>query len=315
MSTLKAETSLSLTISDVRVRRRSAYVQVGILVVLLGWLSWPVLVRLVRIWSTQPNWSHGFVVPLFSLYFLYVNQDRLMNARVRPSFWGLPVLLCSLCAYFYFNFVFPADYPKAIAMIGCVGGLTLFICGWQIMRETWLPIAYLIFAVPLPDDRYVAMTMPLRRLASHTAGLLLKAIPGVETLVSGVTIDLIYNHRPLPTLNVADACSGMRVLMGLCALGVAYAYVGDRPNWQRIALVAFCVPIALFTNLLRVTTTGVFYVLEWEYLTEHAGHTAWGLVMYAVALGLFLLLSLILSRLVIEDHSLQGPSSGESPVS
>jgi hypothetical protein len=66
--------------------------------------------------------------------------------------------------------------------------------------------------------------------------------------------------------------------------------------------VVFCVPIGVFTNLLRVTTTGLFYVFGWNYLTEHAGHTVWGLVMYMVALGLFFLLSHILSHLVVEDH-------------
>ena len=73
------------------------------------------------------------------------------------------------------------------------------------------------------------------------------------------------------------------------------------------ALVLFCLPIGVFTNLLRVTSTGLFYVLGWNYLTEHAGHTVWGLVMYAVALGLFFLLSFVLSRLFVEDDEHGGP--------
>jgi exosortase len=301
LSTAEAGTAMAMVETESQARRRATVLKVAVLASLLAWLFWPVLVRLERIWSTQANWSHGFIVPLFSLYFLYAHRDLLAAARVRPSFWGIPVLLGSLAIYFYCNFVLPADYPKSIALIGCLAGLTLLLCGWRVLRVAWLPIAYLVFAMPLPDALYVRMTFPLRQMASSVAGVLLSTIPGVETITSGVTIDLIYNHETLPTLNVADACSGMRVLMGLCALGVAIAYLGDRPNWQRITLVIFCVPIALFTNLLRVTSTGVFYILDWKLLTEHAGHTAWGLVMYAVALSLFFLLSWVLDHLVVEE--------------
>jgi exosortase len=302
LSTAETATCPALPAPDKRDKRIAAYIQVGVLAALMLCLFWHELRRLLYIWQSQSNWSHGFVVPLFSLYFLYSHREELAKVRIQSSPWGLVILLSGLGIYLFSIYPWQIGYTKSVAIIICLFGLVLYRCGWRLMRIAWLPILYLMFAVPLPDRIYVKMTMPLRHLASMVASNILSLHPNVEATVSGVTIDLIHNGQQLASLNVADACSGMRVLIGLCALGVAIAYLGDRPNWQRITLVLFCIPIGVFTNLLRVTSTGAFHVLGWKLLTENAGHMAWGLVMYAVALALFFLLSLILSHLVVEDR-------------
>lgn len=315
MSTAENASYTSSPLPDQQAKRRAAWIQVGVLAALILWLFWHEVHRLFNLWQTQSNWSHGFVVPLFSLYFLYAHREELARTPVRSSIWGLPVLLAGLALYLYSIWPLQMGYPKSVALIICLFGLVLYLCGWRVMRIAWLPILYLMFAVPLPEKLYVQFTMPLRRLASTVGGMILSAFPGVDVTVSGVTMEVMRDGQWLASLNVVDACSGMRVLIGLCALGVAIAYLGDRPNWQRVALVLFCLPIGVFTNLLRITSTGLFYVLGWNYLTEHAGHTVWGLVMYAVALALFFLLSLTLSHLVVEDHEadtaqLEAPPSG-----
>jgi len=306
LSTAEMATLATVPTPDPRVRQRAAYLQAGVLAVLMLCLFWHELRRLLYVWQNQSNWSHGFVVPLFSLYFLYTHREELAKVRIRSSLWGLVILLAGLGMYVFSIYPWQVGYTKSVAIVICIFGLVLYRCGWKLMRITWLPILYLMFAVPLPDRIYVQLTMPLRQLASKVAGGILSLHPDIEASMSGVTIDLMRNGQELASLNVADACSGMRVLIGLCALGVAIAYLGDRPNWQRIALVILCIPIGVFTNLLRVTSTGAFYVLDWKLLTENAGHMAWGLVMYAIALALFFLWSLILSRLVVEDHESAG---------
>jgi exosortase/archaeosortase family protein len=101
----------------------------------------------------------------------------------------------------------------------------------------------------------------------------------------------------------------MRVLIGLCALGVAITYLADRPNWQRVAMVLLCLPIAVFTNLVRVTTTGLFHLYGMDDIASGAGHTGWGIVMYSLALALFYGVSWVLSRLIIEDESPAVPAT------
>ncbi len=289
-----------------RARVTAILFQAAVIAGLMSWLYWHELKRLVDVWQTQSNWSHGFVVPLFSLYFIYAHRDQLLATRARPSWLGLPIILMGLWMFAAAIYQWRMGYPKALSIVITIFGTVLFTCGWRVMRIVWLPIIYLIFALPLPEDKYVQLTMPLRRLASAVAAIVLRALPDVDTQLSGVTIDLFRHGELIASLNVADACSGMRVMIGLCALGVAIAYLGERPTWQRVTLVLMCVPIAIFTNLLRVTATGIFHVFEWKALTQNAGHAAWGLVMYAVALAFFYLLSFILSHLVVDDAEAGG---------
>jgi exosortase len=285
-----------------RLMSASAWWQAGVTALLLALLFRTELYRLVRIWSSDGNWSHGFVVPLFSLYFVYANRDRIAAVPVRTNLLGLVILLCGLALYFArLADILTFGVAIPLALVLCIFGTVFFLCGARIMRVVWLPVLYLLFAIPAPERIYVQLTMPLRRLAAHAATVLLNLIPGVQAENAGVTIELMHHGSSVPPLNVAEACSGMRLLMGLCALGVAYTYLADRPNWQRITMVLFCLPIAVFTNLVRVTTTGVFHVFGMKALASGAGHAGWGIVMYSLALGLFCLLSWILSRLFVED--------------
>jgi len=286
----------------------AAWWQAGIIGLLLLLLFRHELYRLLRIWSSDGNWSHGFVVPLFSLYFLHAHRDRLAAAPVRTNPLGLLILLGGMAAFFAAFTFLKFDVLRPISLVVCIFGAALFLCGARVMSVLWLPILYLLFAIPVPDRIYVAMTMPLKLLAAAAATVMLNLIPGVQAENAGVTIEMAYKGAVLQPLNVADACSGMRVLIGLCALGVAITYLADRPLWQRLTMVAFCVPIAVFTNLVRVTTTGVFHVFGLEAFASGAGHAGWGIVMYSLALGLFFLLSWVLSNLFVEQ-----PQAGWSP--
>lgn len=285
-------------------QRRSAAVTVAVYAVVLGalltGLYWYEIRRLIYVWSTQGNWSHGFVVPLVSLYFVWLRRDVLLRTTPRTSWFGLVILAGSLAMYLASAFVLRMNYPQAVSLVGVIAGLVLFLGGWGVLRHVWLAVVYLLFAIPLPGDIYVSMTMPLRKLAAQVVAGVLSFLPGVVAQAQGVIVEMDYAGQTR-ALEVADACSGMRVLMGLCALGVAFAFLIDRPPWQRIVLVLLCVPIAVFTNLVRVATTGVFWLLGWEGLAEGTGHTVWGIVMYALALGLFFGVGWILDHLFVEE--------------
>lgn len=291
----------------------SGWWQAGIVGVLIFLLFHDEIGRLVHIWSTDGNWSHGFVVPLFSAYFIYANKDQFVGVPVRANAFGLLILLAGIGVYFgWMADLIQFDILRSLALMMCIFGATLFLGGWRIMRILWLPILYLFFAIPIPDRIYVQLTMPLRHLAAAVSTAVLNLLPGVQAENAGVTINLMRYGQIVPPLNVADACSGMRVLIGLCALGVAITYLADRPNWQRITMVALCLPIAIFTNLVRVTTTGLFHLYGLEGIASGAGHAGWGIVMYSLALGLFYLVSWVLSRLFIDDED-ETPSVTANP--
>ena len=300
---------------------RVTLVQVLVLAGLLVAVYWhPLRVTVVHRWIADANWSHGWLVPLFSLYFLNTRRTALADAVRRPSYVGLAIIFVMLGIYFATIWFRPITYARPLCFIATVAGVTLYMGGWQIMRIAWFPIAFLLFAVPLPEHVYVSLTMPLRRIASVAASTLLSLIPDLQADVSGVVIDYTY-HGVLGSLNVEEACSGMRLLMAFVTLGVAMAYLGDRPVWQRSVMVLACVPIAMFCNIIRVTTTGLLFVFKdqpvgerWglESLTRGTPHALLGLAMLPIALGLFSLVGWVLSNIFVDDPSPAVEGLGES---
>jgi len=259
---------------------------------------------IVHVWLTEASWSHGFLIPLFSLYFINRHKSEVLNLQSRPNYLGLFILLCSVVFYF-FNIVSPSGYAyfRSISMLAALGAVVLFLGGWCLLRYTWLPIMFLVFALPLPRRYYVGLTMPMRQWAAQVAAVLLNMVADLEATASGVVIDVIYKGKHLePGLNVAEACSGMRLLMAFLALGVAMAYLHYRPLWQRVILLASTVPIAIFCNIVRVTVTGFIYVLIHPKYTQGRYHDMLGIAMLPLAFGLYGLLAWFMSSLFVEQQ-------------
>ena len=257
---------------------------------------------IVRRWITDSSWSHGFLIPLFSLYFINQHKKEILNLQTRPSCLGLFFLICGILFY-PFNIVhLNYAYFKPLGMVATLGAVVLFLGGWRLIKYTWLPIAFLVFAVPLPARYYFKLTYPMRELAATVATALLNLVTHLEATVSGVVIDVIYKGQQLePGLNVAEACSGMRLLMAFLALGVAMAYLHYRPIWQRLVLLASTIPIAIFCNIIRVTVTGFLYVLVHPRYTQGIYHDFLGMAMLPLAFGLYGLLAWFMSGLFIDE--------------
>jgi len=295
---------------------------------LLGLLFRSEIERTVRLWVSDPNWSHGFLIPLFSLYLIHQSKDsilgleyirdplaeilagrrpaRLSPGQTRPCYAGLVLLLATL-VFYVFNVVSPSGYAyfRPLSLILAIGSVVLFLGGRRLLARTWLPIAFLIFAVQLPRRYYVGLTIPMRKIAAVVATALLNLVDGLEAGSSGVVIDVVYKGRHLePPLDVAEACSGMRLLMAFLALGVAMAYLHYRPLWQRLVLLASTIPIAILCNIVRVTVTGFIHVLADPKYTRGIYHDALGLAMLPLAFGLYGFLAWFMSSLFVDEDRL-----------
>lgn len=280
----------------------------------------------VHRWLTDSSWSHGFLIPLFSLYFINQKKEELLHSvlhkQLKPNYLGLFFLICGISFYF-FNIISPSGYGyfRGISAIASLGAIVLFLGGWRLVRYTWLPIGFLVFAVPLPQRFYVLVTMPMRKLAAAITTALLNLVPQVEATVSGVVIDMFYKGQHLePPLNVAEACSGMRLLMAFLALGVAMAYLHYRPVWQRIILLASTIPIAILCNIVRVMVTGFIYVLLHPKYTQGVYHDMLGLAMLPLAFGFYGFLAWFMSGILVEESQIVSEdivvrSSGREPNS
>lgn len=288
---------------------RRGMIQIVVLGALLVKAFWLPLRETVALrWQQDADWSHGWLVPLFSLYLLSTRREELTVAERRPSYWGLAILLGSLACYCWTLWIFPVSFSRPYFFVTSIVGLTLFLGGWQVLRVTWFPTFFLFLAIPVPLGFYIDMTMPLRKIASTVAAGFLNLIPGLQTEVSGVVIDYTYKGMA-GALNVEQACSGMRLTMAFVTLGFAMAYLGKRPLWHRVVMVLSCIPIAVFCNILRVTSTGVLYIfktepigqsLGFENLSKGTPHALLGMLMLPIALGLFALIGWLLNNLFVE---------------
>jgi exosortase len=278
------------------------YIKMLIIGALFGCLFRSEIAGIVNRWITDSSWSHGFLIPLFSLYFIDQHKIEILNLRTGPNYLGLVFLICGML-FHPLNIVhFQYGYLRPMVMIATLGAIVLFLGGWRLVKYTWLPIAFLIFAVPLPQRYYNAVTIPMRRWAATVAGGLLNLVPDLEASVHGVVIDVFYRGQSLePALDVAEACSGMRLLLAFMALGVAMAYLHERPLWQRLVLVASTVPIAIFCNIVRVTVTGFIYILIHPKYAQGIYHDMLGMAMLPLAFGLYGLLGLFMAHLFIEE--------------
>lgn len=282
------------------------YVRMGIIAFLFYLVYHIEIDRIVGKWITDSSWSHGFIIPLFSLYFLHQAKDEVLNGRFKPSYLGLFFVVCSLLFY-PFNIVqLRFAYLSPLSMIATLGAIVLFLGGWRLVKYTWLPVAYLFFAVPLPDRYYRGITIPMRIWAASAASSVMSLVKNLDATASGVVINVVYNGKQMePALDVAEACSGMRLLMAFLALGVAMAYLHERPVWQRLLLLGSTVPIAFLCNVVRVTITGFIYVLIGPSYAQGIYHDILGLSMLPLAFGMYGASAWFMSNVFVEESKLE----------
>lgn len=269
-------------------------VRLGLLATLFLVLHWDILRRLAQFAWTDGNWSHAFLVPLFSLYFVYQRRDQLAEAEPRGCWWGLPVLIAGVGGYLA-AVVAGQDTLKGYAAIVELLGLALLLAGPAMMRWLWFPIVYLAFAVKIGEPAWGAIAGQLQQLAAHSAAVGLHAM-GIEAVVTETTIHLYRGLDQVGALMVAEACSGMRMLMTFLALATAVAYLWQRPWWARLLLVLVTVPIAVVMNIARVVLLGGIYLVAPQYASGDF-HLMTGMLMLVPALGLFLLAAWGLEKL------------------
>lgn len=280
------------------------YIKTFIIASLIIYLFRIEIYRIVYRWVTDSSWSHGFLIPFFSLYFLNQHKAEIINLKTKTNYLGLFFLIC--CIVFYpLNIVhFQIGIAGTLLIIPTFGAAVLFLGGWHLLKYTWLPIAFLTFAVPLPQRLYTSITIPMRQLAARVATVLLNLVPQLDVTPIGVVIHVIYKGLRLdPPLDVAEACSGMRLLMAFLALGVAMAYLHYRPTWQRIILLFSTIPIAVLCNVVRVTVTGFIYILISPKYAQGIYHDMLGLAMLPLAFGLYGIIARFMSMLFIDEQA------------
>ncbi|HKI18618.1 MAG TPA: exosortase/archaeosortase family protein [Isosphaeraceae bacterium] len=263
--------------------------------VLFVWLFWNSFVNFYHHWTTDENYSHGFLVPLISLYF----ASQVYRRGATPIRGGTKlgcVLFAASMVVQLFTIVVPLHFVADLALLVATSGLFAILFGSLALRRYWFAFFFLIFMIPLPVALYSMIASPLQLLASRVAATVMNA-SGVPVLRDG-------NKMTLPggtQLFVAEACSGVRQLTGFLALTTAVAYLSTRPIWYRIVVIMSAFPIALSANIARVVLTGfVMHFLNPQYASG-AFHTLEGLLMMGFGLLLLNLECWVLHQVISRD--------------
>ncbi|MFG0331257.1 MAG: exosortase/archaeosortase family protein [Phycisphaerales bacterium] len=278
---------------------RQAALEIGALAIAFVAFFWAFLFRQGK-YSLDPDWSHSFLVPLVSLYYIYEHRRSIFREPVRTNWLGLALIFVGMAGYFIFTLRNVGNHTaQGWSMILALLGLTLLLLGFRMWKALLFPQLYLVLGVTVSPRALGLITPTLQRWAAAGSYYLLNVL-GFDTDISGNVLTVHRGGESFP-LNVAEACSGMRMIVGFVALGVAVAFLSCRYWWQRLLVIACAIPIAILVNVLRVATIGVMTTVDRDWAAGDA-HLAIGMVWLLPALAMYMGLVWILKRLVIEGE-------------
>ena len=233
---------------------REAFVVSALLLAVLALTHMATLERLFERWSQDPQYSHGFIVPLFALAVLWSRRAMLKQVVWQPAWLGLPLLMTGVISRIIAaqSDIEPLD---ALSLLPTAFGLVLLVGGWSVLHWSWPALAFLAFMMPLPYAIEMALAHPLRQLATELSTYALQTV-GCPASADGNVILIDDIH-----LGVEEACSGLGMLMTFFALATALAMIVDAPLHDRLILIASAIPIAVLANVIRITATGIAYWL------------------------------------------------------
>ena len=240
------------------------------------WIYGRVLAELAGEWWSNPDYSHGLLIPFAIGYLLYEKRDTLASLPIRPSWFGLVVIVGSQVVNLV-GFLGAEYFLQRTSFVLLLTGLILFLGGWQHLRETAFMLLLLELAIPLPVLIFNVVALPLQLIASSWAESFLRVCQ-IPVLREGNLLVLAQQ-----TLNVTEACSGIRSLMSLITLGLMLAYFLPFRWMARVAFVLTTIPVAIVANAFRVGGTGILATYFGEKAAQGFFHTFSGWLVFVFA--------------------------------
>ncbi|MBD3290355.1 exosortase [candidate division KSB1 bacterium] len=271
---------------------KNKYIQLGILLGVAIIIYIPIVLGLFETWYTDANYSHGFLIPVLSGYLIYDRRKALSGISLSSNYNGL-IILCSGLMLYIFGTAASEYFSVRLSLIVVLTGIVIFILGTRFFKNIWFPMTFLFFMVPLPYIIYYKITFPLQLLSTQIAATILKSV-GIPLILQGNIIHL-QNY----SLEVVEACSGLRSLMTLSALSAAIAYVYLQRFLSGILLIILTPPIAILANTGRIIMSAIVAIAFSPNLAKGIFHDISGLVIFLIGLILVSLCAIILKRIQI----------------
>ena len=280
----------------------SALAAVSVLI----WSYLPILTVFYRRWDSDPQYSHGCLIPFMAVGLVWLRGIPKGDRELRPSWTGLLVLASALvlrswAAHYYF------EWLEWISFIPAVTGVLLLTVGLKILRHVWPSVALLVCMIPLPYRAEVAILQPLQNVATQLSTVVLQTM-GFAARHEGHVVWIGET-----AIGIAQACSGLRMLTGFFALAFAITVVTDSSAWKRVLVLLSAVPVALICNVVRITGTGTVFALTGSVEWQEISHDWLGWAMPALGLAALWAELRLLDAIVIEEpvtDSSQSPTAG-----
>jgi exosortase len=242
---------------------------------------WQVFARLFDAWTNDGNYSHGWLIVPLAAYFAWERRERLLPLPVRPSWLGLIVIVGSLMVLLA-GLLGAELFLSRISIVGTAAGIVLFLFGWGHLKALAFPLGFMLLMIPIPAIIFNQIAFPLQLVASQFGEYCL-ATARIPVLREGNVLILAHT-----TLEVAEACSGIRSLISLVTLGLVFGYFSDPRLWVRVAIVVSAIPVAIVANGMRVAGTGMAAQWYGPQAAEGFFHDFSGWAVFAVAFALML---------------------------
>jgi len=267
-----------------------------VLIATVALLYFPVTSGLVQQWLQDPDYSHGFLVPILALWILWQQRRRLAEMPPAPSWWGFPITLFAMLLLVVGS-LGAENYISRASLLIVIAGLIINFGGWPYFRVTFFAWLVLFLMIPFPAIIANRIVLPLQFLSSGLATGFMD-LCGIPVYREGNIIFL-----PSITLEVAEACSGIRSLMAMITIAVAYGYLLESKPWKRVVLVISAVPIAVVANSLRVMASGVLGQYWGRDKAEGFYHLFSGLVIFCFSFLLLWILHTVLRKFGTKQHA------------
>jgi exosortase len=266
------------------------YFQVALLSALFIFLYFPFIRTMVHDWSIDDNYSHGYLVPFIAAYMIWTIRKELKEVTISPSNWGILLIVLGL-AQLTVGKIGSELFLQRTSIIITLFGILLFLLGKEFTKKITVPLVYLVFMVPIPAIIWNKVAFPMKLFASYIAANIIDGI-GITILREGNIL-----HLTSTTLEVADACSGLRSLMSLLALSAAVAYIFPLRTTKKWTLFFSAVPIAIAVNICRLVLTAILAQHFGAQVAEGFLHEISGILVFVIAFLLLFMVYSILSKL------------------
>lgn len=260
---------------------------------IVAWAYWNTLVDASERWATDPQYSHGFLVPLFAGYLLWRRRDRLSTINEwEPRWWGFGIVVLAV-AMRCTGYLFYQSWLESGSLLVCLLGISAAVGGRKALAWSGPSILFLVFMLPLPYRFQTMLGGTLQRIATIASTYALQTL-GVPAVSEGNLI-LLSDTK----LGVAEACSGLSMLITFFALTTAVAMLTDRSLIEKFAIILSALPLAILANVVRITATGVLFEAEQGEMARVVFHDLAGWLMMPLALGLLLGELFLMDRILV----------------